>query len=182
MGQIEADRSRCRPLSHHDIEREILERGIEHFLDHAVQAMNLVDEENVALFEVREDCRQVARSLDSRPARRADVCTELVGDHRGKRGLAEPRRPGKQDVVGAFLALLRRLDKDSERLLHLGLPQVVAKLLRAQAAVEREVVLLQVGRHRAIACRRGRSTLHRSCRLEDHSLYLNTVRHCVLFI
>ena len=85
-------------------------------------------------------------------------------------------------MVGAFLTLLRRLDKDSERLFHLGLPQVIAKLLRAQAAVEREVVLLQVGRHRAIACRRGRSPLHCSCRLEDHSLYLNTVRHCVLFI
>ena len=182
VGQIEANRSRGRPLPHHDIEREILERGIEHFLDHTVQAMNLVDEENVALFEVRENRSQVARSLNSRPARRADVRTELVGDHRSKRGLAKPRRAGEQDVVGALFALLRRLDEDSERFFHLGLSQVVAQFLRAQAAVKREVVLLQVGRHRTIACRRGRSPLHRSCRLEDHSLYLNTVRHCALFI
>ena len=80
------------------------------------------------------------------------------------------------------VTLLRRLDQDGERFFHLGLSQVVAQFLRAQAAVKRKVVLLQVGRHRTIACRRGRSPLHRSCRLEDHSLYLNTVRHCVLFI
>ena len=182
MGQVEADRSRGRPLPHHDIKREVLERRIENFLDHAVQAVNLVDEEDIALFEVCEDCRQVARSLNSRPARRADVRAELIGNHRGERGLAKPRRAGEQDVVGALFTLLRRLDKDSERLFHLGLSQVVAQFLRAQAAVKREVVLLQVGRHRTIACRRGRSPLHRGCRLEDHSLYLNTVRHCVLFI
>lgn len=70
VGQIEANRSRGRPLPHHNIEREILERGIEHFLDHAVQAMNLVDEENVALFKIREDCRQVARSLQ--------ICRSLI--------------------------------------------------------------------------------------------------------
>ena len=49
--------------------------------------MNLVDEENVALFEVRENRSQVARSLNSRPARRADVCTELVTDQK-KDGLS----------------------------------------------------------------------------------------------
>ena len=54
--------------------------------------MDLVDEQDIALLEVREDGRQIARALDGGAARRLDVRAQLVGDDRRKRGLAEARR------------------------------------------------------------------------------------------
>ena len=59
---------------------------------HLVEAMDLVDEQDIALLEVREDGRQIARALDGGAARRLDVRAQLVGDDRGQRGLAEARR------------------------------------------------------------------------------------------
>ena len=149
MGQVEPDRTRGRPLADHDVEHEILERGVQHFLDHAVHAVDLVDEQHVAFLEVREDGGEVARPFYGGPARRLDVGAELVGDNGGQRGLAEPGRAGEQDVVSRLAARLGGLDHDGERFLHLRLTQVVAQKLRPQAAVDREVFLLQFGRHRA---------------------------------
>lgn len=90
--QVEANGACRRPLPHHDVEGEVLERRVQHLFDHAVQAMDLVDEQDIALLEVREDGRQIARALDGGAARRLDVRAQLVGDDRRKRGLAEARR------------------------------------------------------------------------------------------
>ena len=147
MRQVEPDGARGRPLPHHDVQREVLERGVENLLHHAVQAVYLVDEQHVAFLEVREDGGQVARALDGGAARGADAGAQLVGHHGGERGLAQARGAREQDVVDHVAARPRRLDEDGERFLHLRLAQVVAQSLRAQAAVEDEVVLRELGRH-----------------------------------
>ena len=65
--------------------------------------------------------------------------------------------------------------ENGERLLHLRLAQVVAQALRAQAAVEREVVFGQRGRHAALGARADAGRRCRTGRLEGHSLYFNAV-------
>lgn len=64
--QIEADRTSSWALPYHDIEHEIFQCGIEDLFDHAIQTMNLIDEEHIALFEVGKDRRKIACALDSR--------------------------------------------------------------------------------------------------------------------
>ena len=76
--KIQANRTRSGTLPHHDVEGEVLERRVQHLFDHAVQAMDLVDEQDIALLEVREDGRQIARALDGGAARRLDVRAQLV--------------------------------------------------------------------------------------------------------
>ena len=61
------------PFADHDVELEVLHRGIKNLLDHAREAMDLVDEQHVALFEVRDDRRKIAGALDRRPRGRAHV-------------------------------------------------------------------------------------------------------------
>ncbi len=112
MRQIEANAARSRPLAYHDIEHTVLERRVEHLFHLAVQAMDFINEEHVALFKVRENRRQIARPGNSRTAGCADARAKLVGHDRCERRLAQTRGAAEQHVVHAFAALLRRLNKD----------------------------------------------------------------------
>ena len=79
-----------------------------------------------------------------------------------------------------------RLDEDGERLLDLRLPPVVAQALRAQTAIEREIVLGERRRHRARACVDGRRAAippRSGARFEHEPFYFNAVvSHSRLFI
>ena len=92
------------PAADHDVDGEVLHGRIEDLLHRVVEAMDLVDEEDVALVDVGQDGGQVAGSLDGRPAGRVDGDTELTCDDVGERGLAQARRTVQQDVVGSLSA------------------------------------------------------------------------------
>ena len=58
--EADLDRARRRALADDEVELEILERRIEDLLDGRRQAMDFVDEEDVALLEVGEERGEVA--------------------------------------------------------------------------------------------------------------------------
>src|SRR5581483_2224764 len=125
-----------RALADHDVDLVVLERRVEDLLDHGGQAMDLVDEQDVARLEVGEDRGEVAGALEHRGGSRAQVHAELARDDVGERGLAEPRRAEEQHVVERLGPRARRLDEDLELLAHLLLADVVGELRRAQRALE----------------------------------------------
>ena len=98
---------RRRALADHHVEREVLHRRVEDLLDRAVEAVDLVDEQDVALLEAGEDRGEVARPLDRRAGRVADVHAELAGDDRRERRLAEAGRAVEEDVVRRLSPRLR---------------------------------------------------------------------------
>ena len=108
--------------------------------------MDLVDEEHVALFEVRQNRGQIAGSLDRRTARGLDLHAEFVGDDLRERRLAQPRRSRQQDVVERLVARPRGLDEHAEVLLDARLTQVLGEPLRPQVAVDLEVVFGELRR------------------------------------
>ena len=67
LGEIDLDRARRRPFADDQVELEILHGGIENFLHRRIEPVDLVDEEDVALFEIGEQRRQVAGLGDDRP-------------------------------------------------------------------------------------------------------------------
>ena len=95
------NRRRAGALTNDDIDAEIFHREVEHFLGCAREAVDLIDEQNVALLEAGQDRRQVARMLDRRAGGQSQGRSHLGGDDHGERRLAESRRARKQDVVGA---------------------------------------------------------------------------------
>ena len=97
--------------------------------------MDLVDEEHVVLLQVRQECREVAATLNGRAGRLTEVDAELIGDDAGQRRLAEARRAVEQDVVERLAARERRLDEDGEVRLDLLLADVFIQLARAQAVL-----------------------------------------------
>ena len=142
--QVELDRAGGRPLPDHDVELEVLERGIEDLLDHRAQAMDLVHEEDVARLEIGQDRGEVARPLEHGSRRLAEIHAELVRDDVRERRLAEARRAENQHVIERLVPAARRLDEDAHLLLDGRLADVLVQPARAHAA--RDVLVL--------ACRR----------------------------
>ena len=125
------------PLVDHDVEAEILHRGVEVFLDGLGDAVDFVDEEDVALFEIGEQAREVAGFLDHGARGHADTLAELVAEDEGERGLAETGRARKQDVIQRIAAALRGADHDLEALDGFGLAHEIGKRKRAQRGLRR---------------------------------------------
>lgn len=112
----EADAAGVGALVDHDIEAEILHRGVEILLDGFRDAVDFVDEEDVALFEVRKETGEVAGFFDDGAGRDANVFTELVAEDERERGFAEAGRAGEENVVEGLAALFGGPDHDLEAL------------------------------------------------------------------
>ena len=97
------------PVAGHELDAEVLHRRVEVLLDDRLQAVDLVDEQDVAAAERGEDARQVALALERRARGHAHLGPQLVREQVRQRGLAEPGRPGEQHVVERLAALARRL-------------------------------------------------------------------------
>ena len=102
--EVDLHRARRRPLADDQVELEILERRIEDFLDRRRQAVDLVDEEDVALLEIGEQRREVAGLGDHRTGGGAEIDAELARDDLRQRRLAEAGRADEEDVVERLLA------------------------------------------------------------------------------
>ena len=128
LGEVDAHRARGRPLADDEVELVVLERGIEDLLDRRAQAVDLVDEQHVAVFEVGQQRREIAGLGDDRTRGGAEADTELPGHDLRERRLAEARRSGEQHMVERLAAIARGLDEDAE---------VGARLLLADELGER---------------------------------------------
>src|SRR5262249_51563579 len=91
-----------------------------------------VDEQDVALFEVGEQRREVAGLGDHRTRCRAEVHPELARYDLGERGFTEARRTDQQHVIERFAPRTRRLDEHAEIRARLLRADELAEPLRAQ--------------------------------------------------
>ncbi len=134
-GQVEPDGSGRRALAQHDVELEVLHGRVEDLLDGPREAVDLVDEQHVALVEAGEDGSQVAGALErgARGDLQADL--HLGGDDAGQGGLAQAGRPGEQQVVGGLAAPAGGLEDDPEVLLELGLADELVERVGPQPAL-----------------------------------------------
>ena len=86
----------------------VLHRRIEGLLDRAVEAVDLVDEEDAARLERGQEAGDVGLALERRAGGLDHRHPQLGGDDVGERGLAEAGRPGEQDVVERLAAARAR--------------------------------------------------------------------------
>ena len=134
--QVEGHRARPRTLSKDDRQPPVLHRRVERLLHGPAQAVDLVDEEDAAWLEPRQECGDVGLALERGPRGLHHRHLELRGDDVGERGLAEAGRPCEQHVVERLAAPAGRLDEDPELLGDLSLVDEVLELRRPQRAVE----------------------------------------------
>src|SRR5262245_57223967 len=87
------------PLADDDVEFEILHRGIEDFLDIRLKPVDLVDEQNIANVEIRQNGRQIAFQLNEWTGCCAKPRPHFIGDDGCQRRLSEAGRTVKKDVI-----------------------------------------------------------------------------------
>ena len=133
--QVDAHAARRRALADDQVELEVLHRRVEHFLDRRLQAVDLVDEQDVARLQVGQDGGQVAGALDHRPGGGAEPDPQLAGDDLGQRGLAEAGRAVQQHVVQRLAAGAGGLDEDAEVFPGRSLADELRQGLRAEAGL-----------------------------------------------
>ncbi len=104
--QVDADALGAGAFADHDIQRVILQRRVQHLFHLPGQAVDLVDEQDIALLQIGQQGGKVAGLFDGRAAGDADLHAHLVGDDAGQRGLAQARRAVEQDVVHRLAAPL----------------------------------------------------------------------------
>jgi hypothetical protein len=65
--------------------------------------VQFVDEENVAVLQVRQQGSEIAGPRENRPGRHAKPRTHLARHNAGERGFAQSRRSREEQVVGALI-------------------------------------------------------------------------------
>jgi hypothetical protein len=110
--QIELDAARRRAFADHDVDLVVLQRGVEDFFDDGREAVDLVDEEHIVAFQIRQDRRQVLGFFQHRAAGLAQVDAQLIGHDVRQRGLAQPGRAEQQHVIQRFGAVFGRADEN----------------------------------------------------------------------
>ena len=140
--QAESQAPGGRALADHHVEGVVLHRRVEDLLDRAVEAVDLVDEQDVALVERGQDRGEVAGALDGRARGVADVDPELARDDRREGRLAEAGRAVQEDVVGGLSPALRGLQQHRQVGLDLRLADVFGERPRPKAALDDEVRLV----------------------------------------
>ncbi len=98
-GQVDAHRTRTRPLADDQVELKILHRRVEDFLDRGHQPVDLVDEQDVVRLQIGQQRGKVAGALYHRPGGSAEVNPQLARHNLRQCRLAEAWWTEKQHMV-----------------------------------------------------------------------------------
>ncbi len=156
------DRLRLRPFGKTDVDPIILHRRIEKLFDDRPQAMDLIDEEDIALTQIGERSNEIARLLERRSGRVSYVDAQLARNELGESGLAQSGRAEEKCVVERLSARERRIYIDAQRFLHAILSDEFGQALRPQreldyALVRNDLRCCYLGAgHWRLICRRKR--------------------------
>ena len=142
--QVDLNDARRRPLADDQVELEVLEGRVEDLLDRRPEAVDLVDEEDVARLQVGEDRRQIAGALEHRPGGGAQRRVHLLGQDVRQGRLAEPGRPEEQHVIQRLAALPRRADEHLQILDDPVLADILRQLPRPQRLLHRSLRHLEL--------------------------------------
>ena len=108
--------------------------------------MDLVDEQDVAVIEVRQQRGKIARSSKNRTRGHPEPHSHLGCDDPGEGGLAETWGACEEQVIHALAALASGLEHDGQVLFELSLPHEFLKGAWPQGRIEALLPRQGVGR------------------------------------
>ena len=129
------------PGADDDVELIVLERGVEFFFEDGLEAVDLVEEEDLFGLEVGEDGGQVALDLQGGAGGLLEADVELVGDDGGEGGFAEAGRAEEEDVVEGFAAGFGGFEGDGKLLLGFGLADEFGEAFGAELELDGIIVV-----------------------------------------
>jgi hypothetical protein len=121
--------------------------------------VDLVDEEDIAGLQVREDGNEVTLPLDRRARCDPEADPHFDGDDRRQGGLAKPRGAVEENVVERLTSSFRRLDENAQALFHALLADVFGEAARPQAPLQPYFVRPRCGTHHSLAVSAGKPAM-----------------------
>src|SRR5690606_14939849 len=135
-GDVQGDRGGSRPLADDDVDPEVLHGDVEHLLGGAGHAVDLVEEQHLALAQGGQDRGEVPGPFDGGAGGDAQRGAQLGRDDHGQGGLAESGAARHQDVVGRPAALLGAAQHQGELFADAVLPDELVEGAGAQGAFD----------------------------------------------
>ncbi len=123
------------PLADAHVHSEVFHRGIEELFQRRAQPVNLVDEENVAGAQRREETDEIAGPLQHRSGGRSQLDTHLPCHEHGERRLAESGRAEEESVLEYLLPAFGCVNGDLQRGFHLGLADELVEARRTERGI-----------------------------------------------
>ena len=99
-------------LADDDVQLVVLQRGVELLFEDGLEAVDFVEEEDLALAQVGEDGGEVSLDLQGGAGGLLEADFKLVGDDGGQRGFAQAGRAEEEDVVESFAARFGGFERD----------------------------------------------------------------------
>ena len=131
--QVDADALGAGALADHDIQRVILQCGVQHFFYLAGKAMDLINEQDITLLQIGQQSGKIAGLFDGRAGGNADLHAHLLRHNAGQRCLAKARRAVQQNMVHRFPALLGGTQVNAQIVFGLFLTDIIIQRFGAQA-------------------------------------------------
>ena len=97
--------------------------------------MDFVDEQDIVLFQVGEQSRQVFGFFKHRPTGLAQVHAQFLGNDVAEGGFAQTGWPKQQHMIQGFVAVTGCADEDFKLLAHFGLTHILLQQLGPQGAL-----------------------------------------------
>ena len=132
-----------------DIDAEVLHRQVEHFLGGARKAVNLINEEDVALLKAGQDRGEVAGMLDRGSRGKPQGRAHFLGDDHGESRLAESRRACEQHMIRGDSSAPGSVEDELQLIAHDVLADELREVLGPQSRFGGTLEFARVGRHDA---------------------------------
>src|SRR5271155_2522253 len=152
--------ARPRPLPDNQIHAKILHRRIQNLLQRRLQSVNLIQKEKILRLQRSEHRGQVTFFLQQRPRADLDRRSHLIRQNLRQRRLAQPRRPVQQHMIQRLTPRARCFHRNLQIFFHPILPDVIGKLLRANAGLYARILIERLPRNNSFSTVR-----HLSCHL-----------------
>ena len=120
----------------HDVDAEVFEGGVENLFDVGEEAVDFVDEEDLACLNVCENAGEVEFFLEDGGGGLFEGDFEFLGDELGEGGFAEAGGAVEKNVIHGIAALAGGFDGDGEIFLELGLAGEIGEAARAERCLE----------------------------------------------
>ena len=135
-GKIEADGAGGGALIDDDIDPKIFDGGIEVLFDHFGEAVDFVDEENVALLQSGEETGEVTCFFDGGTGGGADGGVHFGSKNVSERGFAEAGGAAEEEVIEGLRAGASGIKEDAESVLEFGLAGEVGQSGGAKGKID----------------------------------------------
>ena len=140
MGQLHAEGTRGGTFADNYVYLKILHGRVENLFDKSRKSVYLVDEEDVVLLKVCEQCDEVACLFDRGSRGYADVDIHFVGDYTRKGRFSESGRTVEQDMVEHVPSHTCRFYINFQIFLCLCLSDIFVQPLRTQCQLGFRIV------------------------------------------